>query len=101
MYVEELIGPETVNTMPPKTLEAFRQHGNVRRATVLEAVDEADAQLRRLAELGIGLDEIAEKPQVEGIAALLVLTMAPSPRWRKTAGNPGGRRDCYSGLHFK
>lgn len=69
LYVEELIGPETVNTLPPKTLEAFRQHGNVRGATVLEGVEEAEDQLRRLAELGINLDEIAERLQIEGIAA--------------------------------
>ena len=35
MYVEELIGPDTVNTMPPETLEAFRDHGEVRGDTVL------------------------------------------------------------------
>jgi transaldolase len=69
LYVEELIGPETVNTLPPKTLDAFRNHGNVRGATVLENVDGAAHQLHRLAELGIDLDEIAERLQIDGIAA--------------------------------
>ncbi|HZQ54135.1 MAG TPA: transaldolase [Bryobacteraceae bacterium] len=69
LYIEELIGPETVNTMPPDTLDAFRQHGNVRGATVLEGVSEAEKQLRSLATFGIDLDEIAEKLQRDGVAA--------------------------------
>ena len=69
LYVEELIGPETVNTIPPETLEAFRQHGYVRGATVLENVGEADEQLRSLRALSIDLDEITEKLQLDGIAA--------------------------------
>jgi transaldolase len=69
LYLEELIGPETVNTVPPDTLEAFRQHGHVRGATVLENVAEADRQLRSLQALGIDLDEIAEQLQLDGIAA--------------------------------
>ena len=41
MYVEELIGPETVNTMPLETIRAFQDHGEVRGDTVLEGIDEA------------------------------------------------------------
>jgi transaldolase len=69
LYLEELIGPDTVNTIPPNTLEAFRQHGQVRGATVLEDVREAEEQLRRLAAFGIDLDTIADRLQVDGIAA--------------------------------
>jgi transaldolase len=69
LYVEELIGPDTVNTIPPVTLEAFRQHGKVRGATVLENLAEADEQLRSLQILGINLDDISEKLQIDGIAA--------------------------------
>ena len=47
MYVEELIGPETVNTMPPETVDAFQDHGEVRGDTVLEGVDEAEQLLER------------------------------------------------------
>ena len=47
MYVEELIGPETVNTMPLETIEAFQDHGEVRGDTVLEGVDEAHEAARR------------------------------------------------------
>ena len=69
LYIEELIGPDTVNTIPPETLEAFRQHGKVRGATVLENLVEADEQLRSLQTLGINLDDISEKLQLDGIAA--------------------------------
>jgi transaldolase len=69
LYVEELIGPETVNTIPPDTLESFRQHGRVRGATVLQNLAEADEQLRSLQTLGINLDDISEKLQLDGIAA--------------------------------
>jgi transaldolase len=60
MYVENLIGPDTVNTIPPKTLEAFLDHGNV--ALTLESgLDEAQSQLNSLSELGINLDDVTEE----------------------------------------
>lgn len=67
LYVEELIGPETVNTMPPDTLNAFRDHGKVRGATLLENVDEARSRLDKLADLGIDLDAITEQLQRDGV----------------------------------
>jgi len=67
MYVEGLIGPETVNTLPLATLEAFRNHGQVRGATVLEDWPNAEQELRELAGLGIDLDAIAERLQVDGV----------------------------------
>jgi len=69
LYVEELIGPDTVNTLPPNTLEAFKQHGQVRGATVREGVRQAEEHLGRLAALGIDLDAIAEDLQLDGIDA--------------------------------
>jgi transaldolase len=69
LYVEELIGPDTVNTIPPETLESFRQHGTVRGATVLQNLAEAGEQLQSLRRLGIDLDDISEKLQLDGIAA--------------------------------
>jgi transaldolase len=69
LYVEELIGPDTVNTIPPETLESFRQHGTVRGATVLQNLAEADEQLQSLRRLGIDLDDISEKLQLDGIVA--------------------------------
>lgn len=68
LYVDELIGPETVNTMPPNTIEAFRDHGRV--ANTLEAnVAEAQAVLAKLATLGIDLNDITEQLQVAGVAS--------------------------------
>ena len=66
MYVDNLIGPDTVNTVPPKTLSAFLDHGTAA-PTVTEGLDEARAHLERLAEVGIDLDEITEALQEEGV----------------------------------
>lgn len=66
LYVEELIGPDTVNTMPLATLEAFADHGIARR-TVDEKVDEARAALAALSEVGIDLDRITDRLQQEGV----------------------------------
>lgn len=69
LYVETLIGPETVNTMPMDTLKAFKDHGRVPGPTVTQDVHEAEAALARLESLGIRLEEIAEKLQQDGVAA--------------------------------
>ncbi len=66
MYVDTLIGPDTINTMPPATLNAFADHGVARR-TIDEKLDEARAHLAALAELGIGLDEVTDLLEVEGV----------------------------------
>jgi transaldolase len=67
MYVEELIGPETVNTMPLETIEAFQDHGEVRGDTVLEGVDEAQALLERLAAVGVDYDDVTATLEAEGV----------------------------------
>ncbi|GBC81569.1 Transaldolase [bacterium HR10] len=67
-YVEELIGPDTVNTMPPTTLDAFRDHGRPR-ASLEENVEEARKALEALAEVGIVLDQTARQLQDEGVKA--------------------------------
>lgn len=69
LYVEELIGPDTVNTIPPETLAAFRDHGRVRGATVLDNGPEAQNQLTALANLGVDLNLIADRLQVDGVAS--------------------------------
>jgi transaldolase len=66
LYVEELIGPHTVNTMPLATIEAFADHGVATR-TVDADVDVAKAQLASLAELGIDLDEVTRELQIDGV----------------------------------
>jgi transaldolase/glucose-6-phosphate isomerase len=68
MYVEELIGPETVDTVPPATLAAFREHGEVRRS-LDEDVPGARRQLRELAELGIDLRVVTAELEEEGVAS--------------------------------
>lgn len=68
MYVEQLIGPDTVNTMPPQTVEAFQDHGKVAR-TVDTDMAKARMQLEQLAGLGISLRQITDELTVEGVAS--------------------------------
>jgi transaldolase len=69
LYVENLIGPETVNTLPPETLNAFRDHGKIIEDAVRESLDEAAAVLGRLRAVGIDLNAITERLQADGVAA--------------------------------
>jgi transaldolase len=66
MYVEELIGPETVNTMPKETIEAFQDHGVVR-LTLEEGLDEARRLFEELAEAGIDYDDVTRVLEEEGV----------------------------------
>src|SRR5262249_29191988 len=66
LYVEELIGPDTVNTMPPKTMEAFRDHGRVHDLLV-EDVDAAEQTLGDLDRAGISLDDITAELVTDGV----------------------------------
>lgn len=66
LYVEELIGPNTVNTVPPATLDAFRDHGKVR-DSLEEDVEAAEAALDELAKTGISLDEITADLVIDGV----------------------------------
>jgi transaldolase len=68
MYVEELIGPDTVDTMPPATIDAFKDHGVVAR-TVDKKVAVAEALLKEIEAVGISMREVTEKLLVEGIAS--------------------------------
>jgi transaldolase/glucose-6-phosphate isomerase len=72
LYVEQLVGPETVNTVPEATLDAFRDHGVVRPLAVLDDVEEAERVLSRLPEHGIDLDAIARKLVEDGLHAFEV-----------------------------
>jgi transaldolase len=67
MYVEDLIGPDTVNTMPAETISAFQDHGGVRGDTLLEGVDEARALLDQLAAAGVDYDDVVETLEAEGV----------------------------------
>jgi transaldolase/glucose-6-phosphate isomerase len=66
MYVEELIGPDTVNTIPPATFDAFRDHGHARE-TLTKAIDAAKQTMNTLASLGISIDEVTDKLTDDGV----------------------------------
>ncbi|MFL5633221.1 MAG: transaldolase [Gemmatimonadaceae bacterium] len=68
MYVEELIGPDTVNTMPPATIDAFRDHGAIDK-TVDKKLGAAEGLLKEIEALGISMKEVTEKLLVDGIAS--------------------------------
>jgi transaldolase/glucose-6-phosphate isomerase len=66
VYVEELIGPDTVNTIPPATLEAFRDHGRPR-ASLTEDVDAARDAMDGLAQAGISMNDVTDTLLAEGV----------------------------------
>ncbi|MBR0931817.1 bifunctional transaldolase/phosoglucose isomerase [Bradyrhizobium jicamae] len=66
LYVEELIGPDTVNTVPPATLDAFRDHGKLR-DSLEENVEDAHHVLEELEKSGISLDAITEELVKDGV----------------------------------
>jgi len=68
LYLDELIGPNTVNTVPPATLDAFLDHGKVV-PTLAQNVNMAQDQIARLAQLGIDLDTITDDLQTAGVAS--------------------------------
>ncbi len=68
LYVDDLIGPHTVNTLPPATLQAVLDHGRIERSIDRDP-QRAFAQIARLAELGIDLDAVTQKLLEDGVAA--------------------------------
>ena len=70
LYVDNLIGPDTVNTMPPATYTAFRDHGSVAQ-TLDQDVDEALAHLAALPELGIDLSAVTDQLELDGVNAFI------------------------------
>lgn len=70
MYIDELIGPETVTTIPPATIDAFRDHGTLG-YTLEENIAEAQHVVDELARLGIDLDAVTEQLQIDGVAAFI------------------------------
>jgi transaldolase/glucose-6-phosphate isomerase len=66
MYVEELIGPDTVNTIPPATFDAYRDHGHPR-ASLTEDVESANRVMTTLARLGISIKEVTDKLTDDGV----------------------------------
>jgi transaldolase len=66
LYVEELIGPATVNTLPLETIEAFQDHGHVS-STLEEGIDDARRVFAELAEVGVDVDDVTETLEREGV----------------------------------
>ncbi len=66
MYVEELIGADTVDTIPPATFDAFRDHGRPR-ASLTENVQAADATMSKLAKVGVSMKEVTDKLTADGV----------------------------------
>ncbi len=66
LYVDSLIGPDTVNTVPPATLHAFLDHGTAT-STLADGLDQARARLTRLADAGIDLDAVTAQLQVDAV----------------------------------
>ena len=89
LYVDTLIGPDTVNTMPPKTMDAFRDHGTVGQ-TITEGVAEAEHDLAEAQGLGLDLDGVTKTLVVEGVEqfakAFDDLLAAVSTKSRQMAG---------------
>ena len=67
IYVEELIGRDTVNTMPAETIAAFQDHGEVRGETLLEGIEEARALLDELRRAGVDYDDVVDTLEREGV----------------------------------
>lgn len=69
LYLESLVAPETITTVPPATLDAFRDHGTVKAGNLEAAAEADDATLAGAARLGLNLFAITEQLQADGIAA--------------------------------
>jgi len=69
LYIDELIGPNTVNTIPPATVDAFRDHGTIDATALTSGVDAAEQHFETLGALGVDVDAITEELQVEGVAS--------------------------------
>jgi len=68
LYVDTLIGPDTVNTVPPATLDAFRDHGNAK-MTITQGLEEAQAYFAELKALGISMSTVTKELEDEGVKA--------------------------------
>ena len=68
LYIDSLIGADTVSTMPPKTMDAFRDHGTVE-PTLTRDLDDARRILAEADRLGLDLDEVTDRLVIEGVAA--------------------------------
>ena len=68
LYVDQLIGPDTVNTLPDATIDGFNDHGTLAR-TIDDGVAHAEAVWRGLAEVGVDMEDVAAKLERDGVAS--------------------------------
>jgi transaldolase len=68
LYVDSLIGPDTVNTLPEATIAAFEDHGTIAR-TIDEGVEDAEAVMDALAEVGVDMDDVGRTLEDQGVAS--------------------------------
>jgi transaldolase/glucose-6-phosphate isomerase len=99
LYVDNLIGPATVNTVPPATLDAFRDHGAAA-PTLMEGLDEARAALSKLEAAGISMDVVTQELEDEGVKsfadAFTQLLAAVEERRKNAAASLGPLADSVS-----
>jgi transaldolase/glucose-6-phosphate isomerase len=93
LYVESLIGRDTINTMPPATMDAFRDHGTVAADAIEADLEAARATLAALEGLGISLQKITEALVVDGVeqfsnAADKLLAAVANKRAQAVHGEP-------------
>ena len=90
MYVVTVVGPDTVNTMPPNTLEALLDHGNVKPDTIHADLPGATASIEALATKGVILHDVTEQLVAEGVASFAAsfndMLAAISGKQRELAG---------------
>ena len=69
LYVDDLVGPNTVNTLPPNTIDAFTDHGTIDAGALTTGVDEAAQYFVSLSDLGIDFEQLTDELQAEGVAS--------------------------------
>ncbi len=86
LYVEELIGPDTVTTIPEATWSAYRDHGRLR-SSLEEGTDQARSTIEKLAEIGIDMDEVAAQLLEDGIFLFVDAfdKLLSGVRWKRKA----------------
>lgn len=92
VYVDNLIGPDSVNTMPPQTLDAFRDHG-IAESTISRNLPQAEQYIRELQECGINLDLVTQELENEGVRsfadAFTALIQTIETRQKRAIGQLG------------
>ncbi len=98
MYVEELIGPDTVDTMPPATIDAFRDHGKVRNS-LIENVAGAQKVMDNLAKAGISIEEVTTKLTNDGVKLFADAFNKLLAAVEKSTQQKGQPRSQHEGKH--